>query len=136
MTQFQYRIRCPECAFALLLLETTLAEIVQGRKMLTTGAPFVTLVCQECKLAFQFDYPKRQSLGCSYELHQSGGPRFSLVAECGDNNCKSPVELVALRGPGTTEEQCYEEIAAWDVSRIRCRNGHQIIIPEPPYKKH
>jgi hypothetical protein len=56
---------------------------------------------------------------------------FSIVAECGDGNCRVPVELIAIRSPNTAEEQMLAEIQEWNLDGFLCENGHQVMRPEP-----
>ncbi len=90
------------------------------------------LVCPECKTAFQYDYPNRRGMGAIDEGPQTPSVvRFSVVTGCDGSNCKSQVELIALRSRGTTKEQCVAEMAAWTVDGILCARGHQIVLPDP-----
>src|ERR1700733_11762680 len=118
MIQREYEIRCPHCGQGVLLFESTLDEMLGRRKAPTTGTPFITLVCQDCRTAFPFDYPKRQPVGTTDVLLQDGGLIFFFVARCNDSNCKSGVELFALRPRGTTMEQVGAEIPTWKLNGI------------------
>ncbi len=53
----------------------------------------------------------------------------SILAKCGNSNCDSHVELIALRDRGTSEEMIYGEIPTWKVLGILCAQGHPIASP-------
>ena len=53
-----------------------------------------------------------------------------VIVECGNNNCDSRVELVALRSHGTTKEEICAEMPEWKLDGICCVNGHQIALPK------
>jgi hypothetical protein len=131
LTQAKYFIRCSHCDLTLFLLETSLAEIVQCRRASTTGDPLLTFLCPGCKHANQFDYENRLKKPAilSDEQYQDIEPAFIFVVGCGDGNCDSQVELIALCDPGTTKEQLWTEIAFWKMDGICCKSGHPIAIP-------
>lgn len=132
--QPKYCLLCPKCHAHTPQHRTNLAEIVQCRGASATGAPWITLVCAECKQAFQFDWvnpPWIEGSVLSDEPPQATAMnRFSVVAECDGSNCKSQVELVALRPRGTTKEQCLAEMPMWTLHGIFCEHGHQIVLPD------
>lgn len=135
MSRPEYRLYCPNCGSYIYQPETNLEEIVRYRGASTTGAPFLTLVCPRCKSAYQFDWQNRQtSEGAVLNdapPQKTGIVRFSVVARCDGSNCKSQVELVALRESGTAKEQCLAEMSFWKLDGIVCEYGHQITIPNP-----
>lgn len=126
---------CPKCIVYTFQHQTNLAEIVQCRGASTTGAPWITLVCPECKTAFRFDWPNRNQTPGTVMTDEppqaTAMNRFSVVAGCDGSNCKSQVELVALRPRGTTKEQCLAEMPMWTLDGILCEHGHQVVLPSP-----
>lgn len=128
-----YRLACPRCPTYIYQPETNLAKIVQRQKASTTGAPFLTLVCPQCKSAYQFDWLNRHISEGAEQTDEppqtTGLVLFSYVTGCIDSNCESRVELIALHDPGTTEERCYAEMPQWKLDGICCERGHQIVLP-------
>ena len=132
MPQPQYFVRCTHCPAHIFLLETTLAEIVQRRQVSTTGDPLVMLVCQECMAVHPFDYRRRRAAAMSdLPLQTPALFWFSILAVCDEDNCDFPVELVAIRSHGTTEQQCLEEIPNWQLDGVMRKRWRQISRPEP-----
>jgi hypothetical protein len=61
---------------------------------------------------------------------------FSIVAPCthhDQDDCDdSLVELLAIRPAGTGARQLIEkEMPTWDLTALRCNEGHPILIPDP-----
>ena len=138
MAEFLYYIACPHCVETIALLETSLAEIVRCRRESTTGEPFLTFVCQECKAAFQYDYQHRATAGLIDEGPLTAKLRtqkcYSVSTQCGDNNCESRVELIAIRSAQTTTDMYIEERPTWNVGSVECAKGHPLL-PPPDSKK-
>ena len=132
-TRPEFPIQCPRCPAHISLPGTTLAEIVRGRKVSTTGAPWLVLVCPECKAAFRYDYRNRRGLEAINTPAQSTGQSniswFLVLAECADGNCKSQMELIAIRSADTAPEQLSEERKTWTADDIYCEHGHPIVCP-------
>jgi hypothetical protein len=127
--RLEYRVRCSHCLASIALHETTLEEIIQRRKVSTTGEPYITFLCLECKGVFRFDYRKRRNLPDGDVWSAGALPRTvphlsSEVLRCGEDNCESRIELVIYRDSAPTLEQLTEERPNLD--GVLCAYGHQI----------
>jgi hypothetical protein len=131
--EFLYHIPCPHCRHKLELLEDTLVTIFRNRRASTTGAPFLTFVCQECKGVFQFDYQNRATPELTPEGYLTSVIRLqrcvSVIAECDDSNHKSLVELISIRSAQTTAEQWLAERPQWNLKGVTCEGGHPLLVP-------
>jgi hypothetical protein len=125
--EWLYHIACPHCGSTIALLETSLVKIVRDRRESTTGEPFLTLVCPECKAAFRYDYQHRSTVALIDEGPQTtklrSQIRFSISAGCDVSNCESRVELIAVRSAQTTRDMCIEEVPSWNLRGLTCANG-------------
>lgn len=135
---FLCRIYCPACGLTTDLLETSLKEIVQARRLPQTGEPFLVFVCRRCKAAFRYDYQQRVRQAAILEGSQTRAQTWlSIIAGCDhydhEEECdEALVELIAVRPAGTSRLEIAEnELPAWNLSAIRCGNGHPILRPDP-----
>ena len=120
-----YPVGCP-CGCGTVLTGTTLVEIVHNRQLSATGAPWLALVCHNCKAVRLVD---RTALGGATTVGHPDTSElapFSFVARCDDRGCTSRVELIAMRSAGTTKEQLSAEMPAWKLGGVFCEKGHQI----------
>src|ERR1035437_5039218 len=129
----EFPIQCPRCPAHISLPGTILAKIVQGRRVSTTGAPWLVLVCPECKAAFRYNYRGRRAVGVTDIPDQTEARCdviwFSVPAEC-DGGCSGfQAELIAIRSANTTPEQLSEERKQWTTDDTYCQKGHRIIPP-------
>src|ERR1035438_5000702 len=114
-------VLCPRCRVGPRLPETTLADIVQCLQETAPDAVLLTLVCPKCKDAFQFDYRRRSNsaLGLMPRTDQIQKlfhyAWFSILAECGRDNCGSPTLLFAIRPSTTTDKEFAKELSTWNL---------------------
>jgi hypothetical protein len=52
---------------------------------------------------------------------------FSILAECGRDNCGSPTLLFAIRPSTTTDKEFAKELSTWNLSGLSCECGHRIV---------
>lgn len=120
-----YPVGCP-CGYGTVLTGTTLAGIFHNRQLSATGAPWLMLVCHNCKAVRLVD---RRVLGGATTVGRSDTSElapFSFVARCDDKGCASRVELIAVRSADTTKAQLSVEMPSWKLDGIVCERGHQI----------
>jgi hypothetical protein len=112
-----------------------LEQIIHGRLVSDTGAPFLMLVCSRCRTGFRYNYEKRSPAALLPEPPQTPGRvypiAFSFRAGCVDDNCVSQVELIAIRDAGTTKEQILAEFLNWTLDGLSCENSHLLLFPDP-----
>jgi hypothetical protein len=130
-----YTIECPNCHGRISLLDTMLEQIVRSRHLSATGDPFLVLVCTYCKQGFRYNYAERSSWVMMPTPEPSPDQkypiRFSFPAGCANDNCRSQVELIAVRDAGTTTEQVVAEFPQWNLDGIVCEHNHPILVPDP-----
>jgi hypothetical protein len=129
-----HTIECPNCTGKIALLETMLEQIVHGRRLSSTGAPFLVFVCTYCKHGFRYNYAERSSwvtMPAPPADPDNAPIAFFFPIGCADNNCKSHVELIAIRDAGTTEPDVFAEFPRWNLDGIVCENNHPIVLPDP-----
>jgi hypothetical protein len=51
---------------------------------------------------------------------------FSILGECGEDNCGLPTLLFAIRPSTTTDTELAKELSTWNLAGFFCENGHQI----------
>src|SRR3979411_1405028 len=112
-----------------------LEQIVRNRKLSATGAPLLTFVWSGCTTAFHYNYEERSFQGLMPEVpalpNQKYPIAFFFLTRCADNSHTSPIELIAVRDFGTTEEQVRVEFQRWNLDEIACERNHPFLIPEP-----
>ncbi len=129
-----HTLGCPHCHGKIALLETRLEQIVHGRLLSDTGAPFLVLVCTYCKHGFRYNYTERSSWVTMPAplVDPSNVPiAFFFPTGCVDSNCTSQVELIAIRDAGTTSEDLVAEFPQWKLDGIGCEHGHPLLVPDP-----
>ena len=122
-------VRCPSCDKAVGVPQTILVDMLRHLQETSMDAAYLTLVCPECKAAFQFDYRRRFAAGMTVQQPQNLDDYiwFSILAGCDDSNCKPQRTLFAIRPVGTTQPQLAEEISIWNLAGLLCERGHPIV---------
>jgi hypothetical protein len=131
MTRFLYEIRCPRCDWPISLPQTSLVRIIRDRIMSDTDERLLVFVCQECMSAFRCETHKLALTDTPLQNQVAGRIWFSILAQCDDSNCPFREELITIREPGTTIEQCLAQVSEWKLDGILCDEGHQIVLTLP-----
>lgn len=126
----RYDIECPACGETTFLLERNLQRIVDSLQEIDRVSLQLAFVCLRCKIAFHYDYPNRRS-GAMTDLPVKIPIPWACIwtTGCGDKHCGSPVELVAVRRAGTTEEQFRGELEVLTQTKFSCEKDHPFVAP-------
>jgi hypothetical protein len=94
--------------------------------MSDTDERLLVFVCQECMSAFRCETHKLGLTDAPLQNQVAGRIWFSILAQCEDSSCPFREELITIREPGTTIEQCLEQVPKWKVGGILCDGGRQV----------
>jgi len=87
------------------------------------------VACPECKHVYDYasQAPQRVPTPWGDPGSQAKGPVVFLVPlECEAEDCDTPLEVVAPRAAGTTDQALQAELSSWVLHDLVCAGGHPV----------